>query len=250
MSQFNHPAFDHYRQWLTGDRLPGIELLNAWACQVDRTPAGESLRFLHGQSSSAMQYETRIAEAGEVLMRPGSVHDIFNALVWLAFPRTKTALNAQHVTDRGNADGRRSRRRDAVTLLDESGLIVACADATCAALLRAHAWRDLFVGHREDVVTKMRFVACGHGLLAKMIAPFRAITGRALLVPTDLVDLPDDATGWARIDSAAARLVEVPDFGTSVLLPLPVAAVPGWDVERLGERLFDDVSVFRHRVLR
>ena len=29
------------------------------------------------------------------------------------------------------------------------------------------------------------------------------------------------------------------------LLPLPLAALPGWDVEQLGERLFDDVSVFR-----
>jgi hypothetical protein len=31
---------------------------------------------------------------------------------------------------------------------------------------------------------------------------------------------------------------------------VPIAALPGWDAEQLGDRLFDDVSVFRPRVLR
>jgi hypothetical protein len=30
-----------------------------------------------------------------------------------------------------------------------------------------------------------------------------------------------------------------------MLPPLPVAALPGWDSEALGARLFDDPSVFR-----
>jgi hypothetical protein len=29
------------------------------------------------------------------------------------------------------------------------------------------------------------------------------------------------------------------------LQPLPVAALPGWDAESAGERLFDDRDVFR-----
>jgi hypothetical protein len=30
-------------------------------------------------------------------------------------------------------------------------------------------------------------------------------------------------------------------------MPLPVAALTGWDAEHLGERLFDDGAVFRPR---
>jgi hypothetical protein len=33
------------------------------------------------------------------------------------------------------------------------------------------------------------------------------------------------------------------------LLPLPVAALPGWDVEGNGARRFDDTAVFRPRML-
>jgi len=53
---------------------------------------------------------------------------------------------------------------------------------------------------------------------------------------------PTAATG------AATRLAELgAAFSPADLLPLPVAALPGWDVEGLGARLFDDASVFRPR---
>src|ERR1041385_3771923 len=38
-------------------------------------------------------YEVRIAERGEVPTRPENLHDLLNALVWAAFPRTKLALS-------------------------------------------------------------------------------------------------------------------------------------------------------------
>lgn len=65
-------------------------------------------------------------------------HDLFNALVWLTFPGTKTTINARHyhalidaMLDKGAADAAqaapRSKRgsvRDVNTLLDESGVVV------------------------------------------------------------------------------------------------------------------------------
>ena len=34
-------------------------------------------------------YEERAFLTGKIATRPGNTHDLFNALIWLAFPRTK-----------------------------------------------------------------------------------------------------------------------------------------------------------------
>jgi len=56
----------------------------------------------------------------------------------------------------------------------------------------------------------------------------------------------------AALDAAAAATISARGvaFAPEDLLPLPVAALPGWDVEASGARLFDDAAVFRSRMLR
>lgn len=229
-------------------------MLNDWAREAGiALPDGRQLRFVSPPRArqSAVDYERRIAEYGEVATRANNRHDIFNALAWLAFPRSKAALNALHVAAAAQPTGNaRNRARDAATLLDEDGVIVACADAELHALWRAHAWRELFWARRADVARAMRVTAIGHGLLQKLVTPFPAITARALVVDTS--GLPDDPPALtARLDAAAAA--QLHEYGQLfvpiALLPLPVAALPGWDPDRdyLGERRFDDESVFRPR---
>jgi len=89
----------------------------------------------------------------------------------------------------------------------------------------------------------------GHGLAARLLRPFRALTAKVLVVPVEPSTLPDGEAAQAVVDTAAAALVAGHAFGPASLTPLPVAALPGWSDEGLGERLFDDVSVFRPRVL-
>ena len=171
--------------------------------------------------------------------RDDSPHDLFNALAWLAFPQTKAALNAVHVREAVSATpGARGRRRDAATLLDESGLIAACADASLVDGWRRHAWRETFWWRRPSVERALAVHVLGHGLLAKLADPYRAITGHALVLTlSPSTPLPDlDA-------AAAARIAE--GLEPEALLPLPVAALPGWDAENLGAALFDDTTVFR-----
>jgi hypothetical protein len=185
-----------------------------------------------------------------VPIREGEWHDAFNALVWLALPRAKAALNSVHVRDaRACARNARSRSRDAATLLDESGLLLACDDARLPRLLRAHAWRELFVDEADAVEEHCRAIVVGHGLLDKLRRPFRAITAKVLVVAFAPGTLPAPGDVDA-IDARAAPLIAGDAFMPDALAPLPVAALPGWDSERLGERLFDDVSVFRPKVLR
>ena len=67
-------------------------------------------------------YEERIFRTGEVATRPGSWHDLFNALAWLAFPRAKAALNRLHhdeLARRGDGPAR-GTVRDVATLFDRN----------------------------------------------------------------------------------------------------------------------------------
>ncbi len=234
-----HPAFAPYQRWLGRDPAPSRATLDAWARE-----AGLDLRFVDPgvPPPGALAYERRIAEHGEIAMRENSLHDRCNALAWLAFTRTKAQLNAIHVRDAQAATpNARSRRRDAATLLDESGMIVACADATLLDGWRRHAWRETFWLRRADVARLLGAYALGHGMLARANVAHRALTAKALVLP-----LPA-ATPLAELDAAAAERIAaglVPED----LLPLPVAALPGWDREGLGEALFDDASVFRARL--
>jgi hypothetical protein len=198
---------------------------------------------------SALAYETRIAARAEIATRAQSLHDLCNALAWLLFPRTKAVLNAIHVMAAPLATSeRRGPARDAATLLDESGLVVACAEPELLERWRAHAWRDAFWSRREAGALRMRAVAIGHGLLAKCVTPFRAITARALVLPLAAEALPAEPFELAAtLDAAAATHLAAlgRNFTPRALLPLPIAALAGWDTEHLGSRLFDDIAVFR-----
>lgn len=244
---FAHPAFAPYRQWLVADTLPDLGQLNAWALDARLAlPDGKSLRFDSAAPGGALAYESAVARDGIVHVRGGHWHDALNALVWLAFPKTKAALNARHLQDLASATpNARSRGRDAATLLDESGLILACADPELAQLLRERAWRALFDARRDAATRALRPFAIGHGMLVKLQAPFRAITARTLILAIDPATLPAGVAGQARVDTAAARAIGEVSLRPEVLAPLPVAALPGWDSEGLGARLFDDRSVFR-----
>jgi hypothetical protein len=199
----------------------------------------------------ALDYERRISERGEIATRDGNLHDGFNALAWLRFPRTKAALNAVHLRAAEVATGNpRGRARDAATLLDESGLLLCCGDAGMVALLRARAWRELFWERRSDVGRRMLPLVLGHGLAEKLLAPYRAITAHALVMRSASVPGGTEGMVWEAADADAALTIAAPEFGPGLLTPLPVAALPGWDTEDSGQRLFDDVSVFRPPVLR
>ena len=251
-----HPAFAPYAQWLAdadGERPPAVARIDELARKANRAlPDGGTLRFEPSEKRrcAALAYETSIARRGVVPLRDGDWHDAFNALAWLAMPRAKAALNALHVREAlAPTPNRRSAARDAATLLDESGLVLACDDARVRELLAAHEWRRLFVGDRNALIDRTRVAVLGHALLDRLRRPFRALTARALVIVCEPADLPGRGD-VAALDCLAACAIDATAFRPAALLPLPVAALPGWDCERLGAALFDDASVFRPKVLR
>lgn len=242
--KFDHPAFAPYHELVDAlglaQALPPIEALNALAAARGTAQArGLPLRFFVPDGRlSARDYETHILTTGQVPTRADTWHDVLNALVWLRFPRFKAALNAAH----GEAialetNARRGRRRDALTVLDESGVLVVSRDPALPALLAERAWHALFWEARARLARDMRFVVVGHALLEKALAPYPAMTGKCLT-------LIGDRPGLDALDAAAAGALAAVDTPRQ-LAPLPVQGIPGWDAANASADYYGNREIFR-----
>lgn len=240
----DHPAFLPYRGLIDAlglaHGLPALDALNALAAQRGTVQArGLPLVFVAPDGAlGARDYETRILETGEVPTRADTWHDTLNALVWLRFPRFKAALNAAHgVAIAGESGPQRGRRRDALTVLDESGVWVASRDPALPRLLAEHAWHTLFWTRRAGVEADLRVVVVGHALLEKARAPYPAMTGKCLLLESATFD-PDAIESLA---VSALATIDTPHR----LPPLPVQGIPGWDAANADAAYYANRDVFR-----
>ena len=231
-------------------RWPGIEQLNEALQSAGITAGrGRPARLVPACAEPAGVYEERAFRTGEILHREHDWHDLFNALVWLTFPRAKAMLNARHVAElEREIPGQRGRARDALTLFDEEGVIVVSDDEGLLALIREFRWKDLFWVRRADVQARMRFVIFGHGLYAKAREPFLGMTGRAVLMLTDekVLEIPL-AEKLAVLDAKLAAALGGPDVIRTPLdlSPLPILGVPEWTPANCDEAFYDNVDYFR-----
>lgn len=224
------------RPWLAKLGSRSLDGLNALAEEAGvRTLSGRALRFVPPGTGDAY-YEVRVFETGCVQTRPENLHDLFNALAWLAFPATKALINAMHAAEIPRENGRRGRRRDLLTLLDEGGAIVQCDDPELIALLRGFRWKELFWERRARVQRSMRFRVLGHAILEQALEPWPGIACKALFVAAAAA--PDGA--------AAAWLAALPAEATPrALVPLPVFGFPGWLEGSERAEFYDDTRYFR-----
>jgi hypothetical protein len=160
-----------------------------------------------GSADDRAGYEARIDATGEVPTRVegrGARHDLYNALAWLAWPRTKGRLNALHALGLAtHAGGGRGGLRDALTLVDENAAAWVGLDASLEAALRAFDWPRLFVRERARLRASVAVHVLGHALLEKLDAPFKAVTAHAwpLRLPVDARSrrsTPRSPTRWGR----------------------------------------------------
>ena len=233
-------------------RFPGHDDLNALAGASLASGGGAPIRFVPPSPAKepSTPYETRVFETGEVQTRPGNWHDLFNALVWLAFPRTKAILNRLHreqiVARRG--EPQRGTARDVLTLFDEGGVIVACADARLARLLLDFRWKELFWTRRAEVRRSMRFHVFGHAIYEKALAPRKGVTAKALILDVSRMLLAEPVERrLAELDVRAAKYFSEPRAlaSTRSLAPLPILGIPGWEPANEREEYYDDASQFR-----
>jgi len=240
---------------LPPDRFPRHDELNALTMPEGVSGGGVPIRFVPPALSSkefSAQYEVRIFERGEVQTRADNWHDLFNALVWLAFPKTKAVLNRHHYEEIRARRGEllRGTARDVLTLFDEGGIVVAAADPGLPALLRESLWKDLFWRRRAEVVRSMRFYVFGHAIYEKALEPYKGVTAKALILDCEpaLLEAPL-ARQLPELDARAADYFSGGEAlaSTRTLPPLPILGIPGWDPASAREAYYDDASQFRPR---
>ncbi|HEY6644312.1 DUF3025 domain-containing protein [Povalibacter sp.] len=176
-------------------------------------------------------YEAFIARTSCVPTRDNP-HDLFNGLMWLAWPRTKRRLNllqAEQLALRGSS-GPRGTLRDALTLFDENAAMLQAPEELVDAL-RRRDWHTLFVTRREQWQSA-RLMVFGHALMEKLLQPRKAITAHVWVVG----QLTDDAL---TASLTTERLLARP------FLPLPVLGIPGWWSANEEPGFYDDAAVFR-----
>ncbi len=207
---------------------------------------GRPLRFVPPRADG-IGYEARAWERGEVETRPENWHDFFNALVWLAFPQAKRAITAAHVAAMQPAGGERGAVRDALTHFDECGIAVLSTRAELLALLRGFQWRELFVARRAEVRASMRFVVFGHATYEALLAPFRGLTAKAVLLEAtpDALALPAAALAAAVDARLAAELAGGTYRRPRDFQPLPLLGIPGVTPASEDPRYYDDAWQFR-----
>jgi hypothetical protein len=198
------------------------------------------------------KYEPRIYLKGEVPVRAENWHDLLNALVWLTFPRSKAALNGRHFMAASISEekGEKNRGpvRDALTLFDEGGVIVACSDSRLVQLLVDFKWKELFWVNRDTVTTSMKFLLFGHAIYEKALQPFTGVTGRGVIfqVAADFFAAALEQQLQTLDEKLADYLASPQHFNrTAELAPIPILGIPGWNAENEREAYYENEAYFR-----
>lgn len=195
-------------------------------------------------------YEEFIGATGGVPTRE-NLHDFFNALVWLSFPRIKRQLNALQAVQIAQDGVGKSRgpARDAATLFDENAALLVVRESeqgrALVQALRGHEWRTAFVELRAMFDNDAQVWLFGHALMEKLVAPRKAITAhvRVVFAADDFFAREREGRrDW--IDAAVSGAIAAEGLSTAGFTPLPVLGVPGWWPDQ-DEAFYLDHTVFR-----
>jgi hypothetical protein len=199
-------------------------------------------------------YEQFISDTGCVPTRD-NLHDFFNALVWLIYPKIKIRLNALQALelekftapateDLSNPGAKRGRLRDAATIFDENAALMMTSDADLIDALRAHDWREVFIRRRHAFGPQCELRLFGHALIEKLVSPYKAITAhvRPLLVKSVFFEMSECDRRTSINDTIAQQLAG--GLTMTSFTPLPVLGIPGWWPCQ-DEAFYEDVAVFR-----
>lgn len=240
-----------------GDHTDGLTALNECSTALALTNHDNlPLSFVRQAAlPEGVAYEAFISATGQVPTR-NNLHDYFNALVWLSFPKIKRQLNALQATQIANAGIGKSRgpARDAATIFDENAALLIISDTTpghaLAAMLRNHHWHAAFIEQRDAFNQHANVWLFGHALMEKLVTPYKAITAHTWVVtaPIEFFSMTHHAQReW--LDSHIAVELATQSMSTASFTPLPVLGIPGW-WQPQDQDFYDDATVFRPKQLR
>jgi hypothetical protein len=215
----------------------------------------QALRFIEqAELPPNTAYEAHIFATGAVPTRR-NLHDAFNALVWLNFPHSKAQLNALQAAEiQAHGVGQsRGRVRDALTIFDESVLLLAAPKTEAEQLhkaLQQHDWQHVFVRNRTAWGRSIVPFIFGHALLEKMCAPYLNLTAKTVVLSmADEFFTQTLNSQIALLDAASCAWLKALR-SPAQLLPLPVAGVPGWWPGNEHADFYENDKVFRRKLER
>ncbi|WP_410499250.1 DUF3025 domain-containing protein [Chitinibacter sp. S2-10] len=225
-----HPAFAPIRTHLAQFSAPPDYTDWQQLPIVAHSAGGAPIRFVPSEQITEY-YELAIYRHGHVATRL-NWHDTFNAMIWHAFPRSKSALNAMHQRIiNANPDSKvRGTARDAATLFDECGLVLPYCDEGLLQLLIDHRWHELFVQHRQSWGQQISALSFGHANFENLLAPFIGLTGKCwpVKVETTFFQL-DPLAQYTYLDEHLSTLINADWLQKPRQLPaLPYLGIPGW----------------------
>ena len=251
--ELSRPFWEDYRDGLLGldgESFPDARKLNTLLPVGLRSGGERPIRFVPANQLPGVNYEEHIFRTGEVSTREKSWHDLFNALVWSRFPSLKVAMNAVHFRELGSGrEGRRGKQRDALTLLDESGVIVVSSTMEYLDALAGRDWMSVFRDNASAWHSEIKVFVLGHALLEKFPQPYKSLTAHALLMRLDNSLLAEPRlTLMQMIDEMLAECLlagSILDSPAS-LSPLPLMGIPGWwPPHEQNDNFYEDQQVFR-----
>ena len=247
------PAFAHLK--IDDDNWIAAFNMRAGALGLSNA-SGQPLRFVpQAELPEGRAYEQFIGATGCVPTR-ANLHDFFNGLVWLTFPRIKQQLNALQSAQIALAGVGQARgsSRDAATIFDENAALLVVRDSAeggaLVAALRGHRWQEAFCQRRAAFGAEAEVWLFGHALMEKLVAPRKAICAHTRVVRAgdDYFALaPDARRAWIDRHVSAALASRAPEsepLSTAGFTPLPLLGVPGWWPQQ-DAAFYADAGVFR-----
>lgn len=234
-------------QWST---WPSCQQLNQLLPNNVTNVQGQALTLIEQTPellSDGLYYEQRIYQQGLVPTRHANWHDFFNALIYLLFPKTKKEINRLHCIHIDlHGQQKRSKCRDALTLLDECGVLIPYCDNDIIQKLQNHQWKAAFFEQRDCWGKTLDAVMIGHANYEKALTPYIGFTGKALYLEVEEsffgLNLLEK---YQYLDTILAQNLENLMQDNSNLFPLPILGVPGWWPDNEEITFYDNQDYFR-----
>ena len=251
-------AFDEWQGWAKPTALQTLlpyEVKNLNNKFIEFVEQGAT------QDYSAVAYEEFIYETGKIPTRKESWHDLFGAFSWCLFPKTKAKINQLHYLDIKQLGTKerskpRTKQRDALTLFDECGVVLATKNQALLDALKNHRWQQAFIELRhcwseknEQGVVAYHF---GHANYEMLTNPYIGLTGKWLVldISAEVGSLPLNVQ-YRMIDERLAEQLEKGILkDNSMLFPLPLLGVPNWYDKNEDNSFYENEDYFRPKVVK
>lgn len=177
------------------------------------------------------KYEPRVYLKNELQTRTHNWHDFFNAIIWLKFTKTKTALNSLHykqaITKENGSN--RSLLENRITQFDECGAVIISDNEEMLELIRNHQWQKLFIDHQDQFNGHLKCIIFGHAIFEKALNPYVGMTCHCILLHNNDILSEVKHGSFAQLDSYLSKLwLDVIATSPEKFHAFPVLGIPGY----------------------